>query len=72
MFSLEARLLIIDGHESHVNVEFLQYAENNNIIVLALPPHLTHHMQPLDVGIEVCSLASLRRPRDLASPPSSA
>lgn len=46
-----SRLLIIDGHESHVNVDFLKYAENNNIIVLALPPHLTHKMQPLDVGV---------------------
>lgn len=47
----KSRLLIIDGHESHVNVQFLDYAERNNIIVLALPPHLTHKMQPLDVGV---------------------
>ncbi|CZT49124.1 uncharacterized protein RSE6_09920 [Rhynchosporium secalis] len=47
----KSRLLIIDGHESHVNMDFLQYAEDNNIIVLALPPHLTHKMQPLDIGV---------------------
>jgi hypothetical protein len=45
------RLLIVDGHSSHVNLKFLDYADRNRIIVLILPPHSTHRLQPLDVGL---------------------
>ena len=45
------RLLIVDGHSSHVNLKFLDYADRNRIIILILPPHSTHHLQPLDVGL---------------------
>lgn len=42
-------LLILDGHASHVNsVEMLEYAESNDIIILCLPSHTTHFLQPLD------------------------
>jgi DDE superfamily endonuclease len=45
------RLLIIDGHNSHTTVKFLEYAHEHNIIVLCLPPHTTHYLQPCDVGV---------------------
>lgn len=45
------RLLIIDGHTTHTTYEFIQYANDNNIEVFGLPPHLTHLLQPLDVVI---------------------
>ena len=45
------RLLIVDGHSSHVNLPFLEYADANSIIILVLPPHTTHRLQPLDVGL---------------------
>lgn len=45
------RLLLVDGHSSHVNLDFLDYADRNRIIVLVLPPHATHRLQPLDVGL---------------------
>jgi hypothetical protein len=45
------RLLLIDGHSSHVEYEFLAYCLDNKIIPFCLPPHTTHHLQPLDVGI---------------------
>jgi hypothetical protein len=45
------RLLIIDGHNSHTTLRFLEYAESHNIIVLCLPPHTTHRLQPCDVGV---------------------
>jgi hypothetical protein len=45
------RLLILDGHNSHCTFEFCQYAERNKIIILCLPPHTTHKLQPCDVGV---------------------
>ena len=43
------RLLIIDGHGSHVTLEFIEYCYQNKILLLILPPHSTHTLQPLDV-----------------------
>jgi hypothetical protein len=45
------RLLILDGHGSHITPEFDQYCKKNNIIALCMPPHSSHLLQPLDVGI---------------------
>jgi hypothetical protein len=44
-----ARVLILDGHSSHFTLDFLNYARDNNIIVLGYPPHCTHALQGLDV-----------------------
>ncbi|KIM29371.1 hypothetical protein M408DRAFT_68262, partial [Serendipita vermifera MAFF 305830] len=45
------RLLIVDGHNSHTHYKFLEYANRCNVIVLCLPPHTTHRLQPCDVGV---------------------
>lgn len=45
------RLLIVDGHSSHVNMRFLNKCDELRILVLILPPHSTHRLQPLDVGL---------------------
>ena len=45
------RLLIIDGHQSHVNWEFLMTCDRLRILVCILPPHTTHRIQPLDVSL---------------------
>ena len=45
------RLLLVDGHSSHVNLAFLDYATSNRVVVLVLPPHSTHRLQPLDLGL---------------------
>jgi len=45
------RLLILDGHRPHITLEFCQYAVDNNIELLCFPPHSTHLLQPLDVGL---------------------
>jgi DDE superfamily endonuclease len=45
------RLLIVDGHSSHVNMAFLNKCDELRILVLILPPHSTHRLQPLDVGL---------------------
>lgn len=44
------RLLILDGHNSHMNLEFDQYCLDHNIIILCMPAHSSHLLQPLDVG----------------------
>ena len=45
------RLLVADGHGSHVTAPFIRFCMDNNILVLLLPPHSSHLTQPLDVGI---------------------
>lgn len=45
------RLLIADGHSSHVNLRFIDYCDRNRILLVILPPHSTHRLQPLDVGV---------------------
>ena len=44
------RLLILDNHGSHTTLEFTSFCENNDIILLWMPPHTSHILQPLDVG----------------------
>ncbi|KAF2176819.1 DDE-domain-containing protein [Zopfia rhizophila CBS 207.26] len=43
------RLLILDGHGSHVNMRFIEYCDKNKILLAIYPPHSTHTLQPLDV-----------------------
>ena len=47
----ERRLLIVDGHNSHVNLPFIEYADTNRILLAVFPPHSTHRLQPLDIGL---------------------
>jgi hypothetical protein len=44
------KMLLFDGADSHVTNEFQQLALEHNIILYQYPSHLTHLMQPLDVG----------------------
>ena len=43
------RLLLLDGHGSHVTTEFIEYCHEHKILLAVLPPHATHTLQPLDV-----------------------
>jgi hypothetical protein len=36
---------------SHCSIQFVLYAARHDIVVLCLPPHTTHRLQPCDVGI---------------------
>lgn len=45
------RLLLLDGHSSHLTPEFDLACKNNNIIACCLPAHSSHLLQPLDVGV---------------------
>ena len=44
------RLLVLDGHNSHVSPEFDRYCLDHQIVVLCIPAHSSHLLQPLDVG----------------------
>jgi hypothetical protein len=44
------RLLVLDGHGSHLTPQFDQICAENNIIPICMPPHASHLLQPLDVG----------------------
>jgi hypothetical protein len=61
------RLLILDGHKSHLNQEFKDYCLEDKILTLCMLPHSSHILQPLDV---VCFSPLKRkysqRVRDLA------
>ena len=45
------RLLILDGCEIHIQIEFVKYCLAARIVPYCLPPHSTHLLQPLDVGL---------------------
>lgn len=44
------KMLIFDGHASHVNLKVVQLALEKNICIICLPPHSSHCLQPLDKG----------------------
>ena len=45
------RLLILDGHGSHVTGSFIMHCMDHRIALMRLPPHTSHVLQPLDVGL---------------------
>ena len=45
------RLLVCDGHDSHITAKFVEYCMDHKIILMVLPPHTSHLLQPLDVGV---------------------
>jgi hypothetical protein len=47
----QPKLLLMDNHGSHITPEFILLARANNVIPFSFPAHLTHCMQPRDVGI---------------------
>ncbi|XP_026185028.1 tigger transposable element-derived protein 6-like isoform X2 [Mastacembelus armatus] len=44
-------LLIFDGHKSPVNLEVVEAARKEDVILLCLPPHCSQILQPLDTGL---------------------
>nr|XP_042907942.1 MFS-type transporter clz9-like [Parasteatoda tepidariorum] len=41
-------VLIIDNHNTHITIEAINFCKENGIIMLTLPPHTSHKLQPLD------------------------
>ena len=44
-------VLIMDNHNSHITLEGVELAKNNGLDLLTLPPHCSHKLQPLNVGV---------------------
>ena len=47
-FSQHPRILIFDGHLSHLSLDMIKHARETNVILLRLPSKLTHLLQPFD------------------------
>ncbi|KJZ70343.1 hypothetical protein HIM_10272 [Hirsutella minnesotensis 3608] len=45
------RVLLMDGCDNHFTDEIFHFCSNHGIELFPLPPHLTHCLQPLDVGV---------------------
>ena len=46
----EYRLLVLDGYKSYESTEFNAICRRNKVILLTLPPHTSHVLQPLDLA----------------------
>ncbi len=46
-----SRLLIVDGHGSHITDDFIYGCFNSNIYLLFLSPHASYVLQPLDLSV---------------------
>ncbi|KAB0803180.1 hypothetical protein PPYR_00150 [Photinus pyralis] len=44
-------LLILDNHNSHLSPKGLDICKENGIVLLTIPPHTSHRLQPLDVSV---------------------
>jgi len=42
-------LLVLDNHSSHLSIAAIDYCRQHGVVMLTLPPHSSHMMQPLDV-----------------------
>ncbi|KDN62135.1 hypothetical protein CSUB01_12085, partial [Colletotrichum sublineola] len=45
------RLLLLDGFTGHMSIKLMEYTTAFDIILGFLPPHITHFLQPMDVGV---------------------
>ncbi|XP_039296637.1 tigger transposable element-derived protein 1-like [Nilaparvata lugens] len=44
-------LLLMDSHSSHIGPEIISLAKENSVFLMTFPPHTSHLLQPLDVGV---------------------
>jgi hypothetical protein len=58
-------LFILDNHSSHCTLEAYKYCRENGIVVVPIPPHTSHRLQPLDVTCYGPLKTAFRRESDL-------
>ncbi|XP_037790091.1 uncharacterized protein LOC119585535 [Penaeus monodon] len=44
-------LLLSDNHSSHISVDVINFAKENNVTVMSFPPHCSHKLHPLNVSV---------------------
>lgn len=44
-------MLLLDGHGSHKTLNAINFCRENGIFMITFPPHTSHKLQPLDVGV---------------------
>ncbi len=49
--SCDYHLLFVDEHDSHINMKFLDWCEQNKMLVTLYSSHSTHHLQSLNVSL---------------------
>ena len=64
---IHQRLLIVDGHGSHIRADFIAHCMENKIDLLVMPAHCTHVLQPLDVGVFAAFKTAHSRETDMVS-----
>lgn len=42
-------LLVLDNHDSHISLDVYTLCRDKGIVLLTLPPHTSHRLQPLDL-----------------------
>ena len=51
LLSLPNLILILDGHKSHYqSIKELECASQTGVVMISLPPHTSHRLQPLDLS----------------------
>ena len=48
---LEPRILLFDGHLSHLWFDTIKLAQEKNVTIIKLPAHTTNPLQLLDVSV---------------------
>ena len=44
-------ILLLNNCESHHTLDSILYARENGVTLVTFPPHCSHRLQPLDVGV---------------------
>ena len=47
-------ILVLDGVASHISEDLTRYCDDNNVVIMRIPPHTSHLIQPLHCGINAC------------------
>lgn len=42
---------LLDNHSSHLDISVIDKAKESGVIMLSFPPHCSHKLQPLDMGV---------------------
>ncbi|XP_030750178.1 uncharacterized protein LOC115877967 [Sitophilus oryzae] len=61
-------IIISDNHSSHISLQIFDYCKQNGVILLTIPPHTSHRLQPLDVSFYGPLKSSFNRQRDYHLP----